>query len=136
MVARAQASASVMPKKEDKCDGGRSGTAYSLCLGSPSPCLERPGASYSKWVTRGSIWPLMVSKPHQPNSSLRGASNQPLLLVDVDGVISLFGFDHRSPPAGRYQLVDGIAHFLSVRAGEHLRRLGEAYELAWCTGWE
>jgi hypothetical protein len=78
----------------------------------------------------------MVSKPHQPNSSLRGASNQPLLLVDVDGVISLFGFDHRSPPAGRYQLVDGITHFLSVRAGEHLRRLGEAYELAWCTGWE
>jgi hypothetical protein len=62
--------------------------------------------------------------------------DQPLLLVDVDGVISLFGFDHRSPPPGRYQLVDGITHFLSVTAGDHLRRLGEAYELAWCTGWE
>jgi hypothetical protein len=62
--------------------------------------------------------------------------DRPLLLIDVDGVISLFGFDHRSPPAGRYQLVDGIAHFLSGMAGGHLRRLGEAYELAWCTGWE
>lgn len=62
--------------------------------------------------------------------------DRPLLLIDVDGVISLFGFDHATPPAGRYQLVDGITHFLSVRAGEHLRRLGEAFELAWCTGWE
>jgi hypothetical protein len=64
------------------------------------------------------------------------ATDQPLLLIDVDGVISLFGFDHAAPPAGRYQLVDGITHFLSVSAGTHLRRLGEAFELAWCTGWE
>ena len=62
--------------------------------------------------------------------------DRPLLLIDVDGVISLFGFDHRSPPAGRYQLVDGITHFLSESAGEHLRRLGQEFELAWCTGWE
>jgi hypothetical protein len=62
--------------------------------------------------------------------------DRPLLLIDVDGVISLFGFDHRSPPAGRYQLVDGITHFLSGTAGEHLLRLQEAFELAWCTGWE
>jgi len=64
------------------------------------------------------------------------SSDRPLLLIDVDGVISLFGFDHSSPPAGRYQLVDGITHFLSVSAGEHLRRLSGAFELAWCTGWE
>ncbi len=75
----------------------------------------------------------MIRKPDQSNSNVRP---DPLLLIDVDGVISLFGFDHRSPPAGRYQLVDGITHFLSGTAGEHLRRLGEAYELAWCTGWE
>ena len=64
------------------------------------------------------------------------STDQPLLLIDVDGVISLFGFDHHSPPVGRYQLVDGITHFLSERAGGHLRRLSEAFELAWCTGWE
>jgi hypothetical protein len=63
-------------------------------------------------------------------------TDRPLLLIDVDGVISLFGFDHRSPPAGRYQLVDGITHFLSVSAGEHLRSLSATFELAWCTGWE
>ena len=62
--------------------------------------------------------------------------DRPLLLIDVDGVISLFGFDHAAPPTGRYQLVDGIAHFLSGTAGEQLRRLEQAFELAWCTGWE
>jgi hypothetical protein len=61
---------------------------------------------------------------------------KPLLLVDVDGVISLFGFDPSQPPPGRWQQVDGIAHFLSEPAGEHLRRLAGDYELVWCTGWE
>jgi hypothetical protein len=60
----------------------------------------------------------------------------PLLLVDVDGVISLFGFDPASPPAGRFEMVDGIAHFLSATAGASLRALSEDFELAWCTGWE
>jgi hypothetical protein len=62
--------------------------------------------------------------------------SKPLLLIDVDGVISLFGFDPARPPAGRFEMVDGIAHFLSATAGEHLRQLAEAFELAWCTGWE
>jgi hypothetical protein len=66
----------------------------------------------------------------------RHTARAPLLLIDVDGVISLFGYDHAAPPAGRYQLVDGIAHFLSSTAGEHLRRLAGRFELAWCTGWE
>jgi hypothetical protein len=61
---------------------------------------------------------------------------KPLLLVDVDGVISLFGFDPISPPAGRYEMVDGIAHLLSATAGEHLRELSGQFELVWCTGWE
>jgi len=61
---------------------------------------------------------------------------KPLLLVDVDGVISLFGFPQHARPAGRFEMVDGIAHFLSASAGEHLRLLADAYEPAWCTGWE
>ena len=60
----------------------------------------------------------------------------PLLLIDVDGVISLFGFDPAQPPAGTYAMVDGIAHLLSATAGEHLRRLHAAFEPVWCTGWE
>lgn len=60
----------------------------------------------------------------------------PLLLLDVDGVLSLFGprLDVRS--GGRWVMVDGLAHFLSEEAGRHLRALGDDFELAWCTGWE
>ncbi len=49
--------------------------------------------------------------------------DKPLLMVDVDGVISLFGFDPLRPPAGWFEFVDGIAHFLSATAGQHLRQL-------------
>jgi hypothetical protein len=61
---------------------------------------------------------------------------EPLLLVDVDGVISLFGFDPSSPPPGQFVLVDGIPHLISATAGDHLRALAGVFELAWCTGWE
>lgn len=61
---------------------------------------------------------------------------EPVLMVDVDGVISLFGFAPAARPAGRFVMVDGIAHFLSAAAGEHLRTLSRAFELVWCTGWE
>jgi hypothetical protein len=62
--------------------------------------------------------------------------SRPLLLIDIDGVISLYGFDPANPPAGRFLLVDGIVHFLSAAAGAHLRELSKSFELAWCTGWE
>lgn len=62
--------------------------------------------------------------------------DKPLLLIDIDGVISLFGFDPTRLPAGKFEFVDGIAHFLSGTAGEHLRVLARDFELVWCTGWE
>ena len=64
-------------------------------------------------------------------------SDRPVLAVDVDGVISIFGFD--GPPdevGGRFHLIDGMAHCISDRAGPELRRLGEVFELIWATGWE
>lgn len=61
---------------------------------------------------------------------------KPVLLVDVDGVVSLFGFPPHARPAGRFEMVDGIAHLLSASAGEHLRLLAKAFEPVWCTGWE
>lgn len=61
---------------------------------------------------------------------------KPVLFVDVDGVISLFGFTADARPAGRFEIVDGIAHFLSATAGEHLRQLADHFEPVWCTGWE
>ena len=63
--------------------------------------------------------------------------DRPVLAVDVDGVISLFGFDE--PPAGslaRFELIDGVVHCISLLAGERLRRLGELYDMVWATGWE
>jgi len=61
---------------------------------------------------------------------------RPLLLVDVDGVISLFGFERAAAPAGAWELVDGIGHYLSATAGAHLNTLARKFELVWCTGWE
>jgi hypothetical protein len=59
-----------------------------------------------------------------------------MLLLDVDGVISLFGFDHDRPPPGRYVLVDGTMHFLSATAAALIAELSGTFELIWCTGWE
>jgi hypothetical protein len=61
----------------------------------------------------------------------------PLLAVDVDGVISLFGFEPGlEDPPGELTLIDGMLHCISLGAGERLRRLAEHYELVWATGWE
>ena len=60
-----------------------------------------------------------------------------MLAVDVDGVISLFGFDGPINQAGgRFHLIDGMAHCISEAAGPELLRLGAVYELVWATGWE
>ena len=60
----------------------------------------------------------------------------PLLLIDVDGVISLFGFDQTEPPEGRFTFVDGLPHYISTHVGGRLSRLQTAFECVWCTGWE
>jgi hypothetical protein len=62
--------------------------------------------------------------------------DRPLLLIDIDGVISLFGFDAQRPPSGRFVMVDGVAHFLSGAVAQRLRELGAVFDLAWCSGWE
>ena len=64
------------------------------------------------------------------------ASDRPLLLVDIDGVLSLFGFRAQSPPQGRLVLVDGVPHLLSVQSAARLRVLSESYDCVWCSGWE
>ena len=62
--------------------------------------------------------------------------DKPLLYVDVDGVISLWGFGPDERPVGDFAVVDGIPHFLSSEAGAHLLDLGGTFDLVWCTGWE
>ena len=90
----------------------------------------------------------MVGTAANGSGSAEGATNlltvstsdairKPVLAVDVDGVISLFGFD--GPPEDapcRFQLIDGMAHCISFEAGERLLRLIPHFELIWATGWE
>jgi HAD domain in Swiss Army Knife RNA repair proteins len=66
----------------------------------------------------------------------RTTSKRPVLFVDVDGVISLFGFDPSHPPPGSFHWVDGVVHCIDESCGPRLTRLAERYELVWATGWE
>ena len=70
------------------------------------------------------------------STPMPATEEKPLLLVDIDGVISLFGFDHRQPPEGSFHSIDGILHFLSAKAAAHLLGLWDVFELVWCSGWE
>lgn len=87
---------------------------------------------------------------------------KPLLLIDIDGVISLFGAPApwpaqagsrstngantptagpaqpaMSPPVeGSLHTIEGIPHFLSRTAAAHLHELSAEFELVWASGWE
>lgn len=61
---------------------------------------------------------------------------RPLLMVDIDGVISLFGFDAAERPAGSFHWIDGVPHYLSSEVAAHLLDLAETFEMVWCSGWE
>jgi hypothetical protein len=75
-----------------------------------------------------------------------GGRSRPLLMVDIDGVISLFGAppggaaEPRAPdgsaPEGSFHSIEGIPHFLSSTAAAHLLDLEPVFELVWASGWE
>jgi hypothetical protein len=67
---------------------------------------------------------------------MKSRTAPPLLLIDVDGVVSLFGFTHLPPAGLQPTAVDGIPHLLSDQAGALLVRLAATFECVWCTGWE
>jgi Swiss Army Knife RNA repair-like protein len=64
------------------------------------------------------------------------SDNHPVLFLDVDGVISLFGFHPSGPPPGSFHSIDGIIHCIGSDAAARLARLASTYELVWATGWE
>ena len=73
-------------------------------------------------------------------SRRRGSSSGgdgPVLAVDIDGVISLFGFEGEPQVEGaELELIEGALHCISMPAAEQLRRLAEHFEIVWATGWE
>jgi hypothetical protein len=85
--------------------------------------------------TAPSLTDRRVGKASEASSMMR-KNEKPLLLMDIDGVLSLFGFASDRRPAGTWLNVDGIVHLISATAAEHLQRLGAAYEIVWCSGWE
>jgi hypothetical protein len=62
---------------------------------------------------------------------------RPVLAVDIDGVISLFGFEGAPRVEGaEMELIDGALHCISMPAGDQLRRLADHFDPVWATGWE
>jgi hypothetical protein len=92
----------------------------------------------------------LLCREKEPSRQADGS--RPLLMIDVDGVISLFGA--LPVPAGSgvapgttagalpqevegsFHSIDGIPHFLSSTAAAHLLALSPLFDLVWCTGWE
>jgi hypothetical protein len=91
-------------------------------------------------MAKTGLWRAGGVHRRQPRSTdyqkLPANSDKPLLFLDVDGVISLFGFPHDAVPPGRMHLVEGIGHCLGHGCGERLRALAERFDLVWATGWE
>jgi hypothetical protein len=90
----------------------------------------------------GSGWPLSCRAV--PLFRKKPDSDQPVLAIDIDGVISLFGFDQALEPGradpdkapGEFHLIDGMLHCIALETGPRLNRLSESYELVWASGWE
>jgi hypothetical protein len=75
----------------------------------------------------------------QQNETLQQTTQRqrPILFVDVDGVISLFGFAPGTDTLpGPLHWIDGVAHCIPDSVGPRLVRLAEPFELVWATGWE
>jgi hypothetical protein len=70
------------------------------------------------------------------DSGSRNTLGKPVLFVDVDGVLSVFGFPVDADLPGPFHWVDGIAHCIPGHVGPRLERLSEEFELVWATGWE
>jgi HAD domain in Swiss Army Knife RNA repair proteins len=79
-----------------------------------------------------------------------GEHTRPLLMVDIDGVISLFGgwqaggggwqaqgsAAETPPVVGSFHSIDGTLHYLSSTAAAHLLTLASVFDLVWASGWE
>src|SRR3954447_12191747 len=128
--------------------------ARGICLAVPSspfqtagfPAVIRaigPGACWLEGPTQrqasklpAPVFPLSRKTTRGVKEAQQVSDERPVLFVDVDGVISLFGFEATARPPGSFHSIDGILHCLSAQAGPRLRRLADSFELVWASGWE
>lgn len=90
----------------------------------------------------------MGSGARHDGRSSPAPARKPLLFVDVDGVISTWGFS--APPAGMligaaagqpsgatgtFHTVDGILHHIGAEMDRRLAELAPHFEMIWATGW-
>jgi hypothetical protein len=99
-------------------------------------------------INRPGRLPVTTSMPAKELVAGSEEPSKPLLMVDIDGVISLFGgwqlggmtgqgnVSKGGPLDGSFHSVDGTLHFLSSTAAAHLLELAGLFELVWASGWE
>src|SRR5438093_376948 len=81
-----------------------------------SACARpRPRGIYRQRAPRTLAMSRKLSAKRKPLLTISlQMNNKPILFVDVDGVISLFGFARDTRPEGSFHTVDGIPHLLSA----------------------
>jgi len=82
------------------------------------------------------VFPVSRKTTRGVKEAQQNSDERPILFVDVDGVVSLFGFPPGSELPGSFHSIDGILHCIGPEAGPRLVRLARTYELVWATGWE
>jgi hypothetical protein len=66
-----------------------------------------------------------------------GTLDEPLLLIDVDGVLNPYlRADDPVPDGYAEHSIDGVRVLLSPRHGDWMRELAQAYKLGWASSWE
>ena len=108
--------------------------------GAASPISSVIGAGGCE-IDRSAVPQGTPSAPSGDAVAMSGPANphgheDPLLLVDIDGVVSLFGFTSDERPLGTWIQADGTPHLISGTAGAHLLALADFFDLVWCSGWE
>ncbi|MGK2877350.1 MAG: HAD domain-containing protein [Solirubrobacterales bacterium] len=62
-------------------------------------------------------------------------AEQPLLFIDVDGVLSTYGFAGDDADPRNLHMVDGILHHILREMGPRILKLLPHFESVWATGW-
>jgi hypothetical protein len=123
--------------KGHRCEGCNAAGAENLrCRASSLPSTQSVARLKPRAEKQSTPQPLWVSENGLITTDSTQKPRKPLLFVDIDGVISLWGFASDRCPPGTWHNVEGIGHFLSSTAAGHLHELAERFDLVWCSGWE